>query len=59
MTKNIKTILVIDDEPQGPVEQSIASALKADLEVKFINIDLSEPGILDANLDIDQEKLNQ
>ena len=59
MTKNIKTILVIDDEPQGPVEQSIASALKADLDVKFINIDLSEPGILDANLDIDQEKLNQ
>ena len=56
--KNTRIILVIDDEPQKPIEDNIQSALKTELDIQFINIDVTNPDILNENLDVDEEKLN-
>ena len=58
MAKNTKVILVIDDEPQDPTERDIQSALRTELDIQFINIDFTDPAILDENLDVVEEKLN-
>ena len=58
MAKNTKTILVIDDESQKPIEDDIQSALKTELDLRFINIDVTDPNILNENLDVDETKLN-
>ena len=58
MAKNTKVILVIDDESQIPIENDIQSALKKELDVQFINIDVTDPTNLDDNLDVVEEKLN-
>lgn len=58
MAKNTKVILVIDDEPQGPTERDMQSALRTELDIQFINIDFTDPAILDENLDVVEEKLN-
>jgi hypothetical protein len=57
MANNTKTILVIDDEPQTPIEQNIQSALKAEFNVQFVNVDASSSSVLNENLDVDAEKL--
>lgn len=57
MANNTKTILVIDDEPQTPIEQSIQSALKTEFNVQFVNVDASSSSVLNENLDVDAEKL--
>ena len=59
MAKNNKTILVIDDESQKPIEDDIQSALKAELDLRFINIDVTDPNILNDNLDVDETKLDR
>ncbi len=56
---NTRTILVIDDESQKPTEEYIQSTLKNELDIQFINIDLSDANILKENLDVDEENLNQ
>ena len=58
MANNTKIILVIDDESQIPIENDIQSALKKELDVQFINIDVTDPTNLDDNLDVVEEKLN-
>lgn len=58
MAKNTKTILVIDDESQKPIENDIQSALRTELDILFINIDVTNPELLNENLDVDEEKLN-
>ena len=58
MANNTKIILVIDDESQIPIENDIQSALKKELDVQFINIDVTDPTNLDDNLDGVEEKLN-
>lgn len=58
MAKNTKIILVIDDEPQKPTEDDIQSALKTELDIRFINIDVTNPDILNDDLNVDEEKLN-
>lgn len=58
MAKNTKIILVIDDEPQKPTEDDIQSALKTELDIRFINIDVTNPDILNEDLNVDEEKLN-
>lgn len=58
MAKNKKIILVIDDETQKPIEDDIQSALKTELDIQFINIDVTNPDILNEDLDVDEEKLN-
>ena len=55
---NTRTILVIDDESQKPIEANIRAALKSELDIQFINIDVTIPDILNENLDVDEEKLN-
>ena len=57
MAKNTKTILVIDDEPQKPIEDDIQSALKTELDIHFINIDVTASDILNEDLDVDEKKL--
>ena len=57
--KNTKIILIIDDELQKPTEEYIQSTLKNELDIQFINIDLSDDNILNENLDVDEKKLNQ
>ena len=44
--KNTRTILIIDDESQKPIEDDIQSALKTELDIQFINIDVTNPDIL-------------
>lgn len=58
MAKNTKIILVIDDEPQKPTEDDIQSALKNELDLRYINIDVTNPDILNEDLNVDEEKLN-
>lgn len=58
MANNTKIILVIDDEPQRPSENEIQSVLRTELELKFINIDVTDPANLDEKLDVDETKLN-
>ena len=54
-----KTILVIDDESQKPIEDDIQSVLKAEMGIRFINIDVTDPNVLKDNLDVDEAKLNR
>lgn len=56
-TKKTKTILVIDDESQQPIESNIRSVLKAEFELHFINVDALQDSVLDNNLNVDQQKL--